>query len=206
MNEQDPWESWFSGLREDSRAAIQRRLEAPPIEEESEAYAEWLGTLGEDVQEALANCAQQVDECWRGGLPTKNGMRYGLIECLAENRPVMRIFPDPFLLVRRLVELDGQDVTVWMFYGVPLPLTKGPLRYLLLPGAEYALPVVEQAVTTPVRIDTVAHLEVESEGYLGPAYLIASGPAAVIVREPPQRRRTPRRPRDPDDDDEEVMT
>lgn len=80
-------------------------------------------------------------------------------------------------LVARLKQLIDEDVSVFAYQGTRLPVSKGPLRYLLVPGAE------------PIALyDTPEELEPDDTGYLGVDPIHLSDPPQLRV--PAQGRPT----------------
>jgi hypothetical protein len=50
--------------------------------------------------------------------------------------PTLEIFPNIDALTKRMRALEGKDVNVFPFFGIPVPFTAGPHRFLELPGGQ----------------------------------------------------------------------
>lgn len=97
-----------------------------------------------------------------------------LIEAFDGEWPTVRCFRTPDGLVQRMSELEGQDVCTVPIMGIPLPFTRGPVRYLLLPD-QTAL-VVPLRGSPPAYGQRVAASLVEDmlpqdDYFLGPSHL-----------------------------------
>lgn len=79
-----------------------------------------------------------------------------LLEKWADGNQLEYYFESPEELLSRVRGLIGQPVSIRVMFGIPITITKGPLRYLRVKGVQ-PLPLFD---ATPV-------LEDEEEGYLG---------------------------------------
>jgi hypothetical protein len=50
--------------------------------------------------------------------------------------PTLEIFPNVETLTKRMRVLEDQDVYAFPFFGIPIPFTAGPNRFLQLPNGE----------------------------------------------------------------------
>jgi hypothetical protein len=120
--------------------------------------------------------------------------RYGLCEAEDGEWAVMRLFKTPEQLARRLGELEGQDTVALPFYGVPLPFTKGPRRFLALPDGGYVtVPLYPGEPVKRVEASEVS-VPVEPHGYVGPREMAQPAPMVRVGTN---------LSRDEDEDDEE---
>ncbi len=110
---------------------------------------------------------------------------YCLIEANDGEWPIMRSFNNVKQLAARIRELEGRDVVVWAFYGVLLPLSAGPERYILLPGDKaVSVPLFDGGPVKIVDVATLDGITMEPSGYLGPIELRTAMPTldeAVIA-------------------------
>jgi hypothetical protein len=82
------------------------------------------------------------------------------------------MFNDPEALASRLAFLEGQEVAVWPFFGLPMGFTKGPPRHLMLPNGEaMTIPISDsQAPEIVQRLFDAA--DMQEDGFLGPPELV----------------------------------
>jgi hypothetical protein len=72
--------------------------------------------------------------------PVVTKAEYCLVVVPDGDAPTLEIFPDIASLARRLRSLEGQEFSVFPFFGIPMPFTAGPDRFLQLPeGQPYPL-------------------------------------------------------------------
>ncbi len=79
-----------------------------------------------------------------------------LLEKWADGNQLEYYFESPQELLARVKGLIGQPVSIRCMFGIPITITKGPLRYLRVKGVQ-PMPLFD---ATPV-------LEDDEEGYLG---------------------------------------
>jgi hypothetical protein len=109
--------------------------------------------------------------------------QFCLVECPDGEWPVVKTFPTADALAQRVGELHGQDCVVWAFYGIPLRLTRGPRRHLLLPDGT-ALPATWGGAGR-VSADQFTSADVQDDGFVGPPELSASAQRAPSVFDVP---------------------
>jgi hypothetical protein len=126
-------------------------------------------------------------------------VRYCLVECPDGEWPVVRGFRTPEALARRIGEVEGKDMVLWAFYGVPLQITCGPQRYLVLPDSETALqvPLYSGGPCARVELTLLGELELQKDGFVGHRALIDPSVAQK------ERQEMAELPDDPDDDDDD---
>lgn len=137
--------------------------------------------------------------------------RYCLIECPDGGWSTVRMFKNKEDLARRLGRLEGEDMVVWAMFGVPLRLTKGPQRYLLLPDGMTALtiPIIEGGPVKTIEADLLDQIELQDDGYVGPPELAQ---AHTVADEDKKHKTTPNKSKqmieddylDDDDDEDEL--
>lgn len=205
------WEKWAAGLSPEARAALGGEpADVLPVErvpaadgDDEAAYAALLASLSPVARQALGESAQA-----RPPAPEQEYdatlARYGLVECPDGEWGAMRIFKRVEGLASRVGQLEGEDVVVWAFFGLPVRLTKGPQRYLLLPnGKAVMVPAYEGGPTKVVDADLLDTLEIQEDGYLGPPEL-ANSKLVHTKLEGPQPENASAQGGDDDDDPEDA--
>ena len=124
--------------------------------------------------------------------------------------PKVRLFRSPDNLARYMRRLEGQEVAVWAFYGVPLSFTapdpKFNRRYLCLPGNQEAILIPSSPTESIQRVDIsileLLGLDVQEDGWLGDPRL-AEGTGAFYEPPEPLPDGTTNTTTDEEDDDED---
>lgn len=172
---------------------------APELKKKIDRWNKWAATLPPETQSQLDGLRQPWekpkppetgDNEFFASLPaeTRNALQgrpvsppvnadmgevlFGLVECRDGEYPLMRIFRRAEDLARHLGTLEGEDVAVWAYYGIAMPFTAGPMRYLYLPDNQHALtvPTYEGGPVRKVRTDILS-LAMQEDGFLGPPEL-----------------------------------
>lgn len=171
MTDRERWATWLSTLSPEARAAIDH---GSLVSEETQAVLEfgrWLSTLSEP---ARAICARKAPVVETHDVSETHLPRFGVVSCMDGELPVIKIYSTVDLVARRLGELEGQDSWAWAFYGVWLPFTEGPRRYLLVPSDGYALtiPTPQAPGVKRFALDLLGDkTKIQSDSYLGPDFL-----------------------------------
>ncbi len=115
--------------------------------------------------------------------PDLTQVRYGVVESPDGEWPVTRLFKTPEGLATHLGRLEGSDTSVACFYGVPLPITKGPQRYLLLPDGANVVEIPLHTTADPrvVSADAIRTAAIEENGFLGPPELATTRETEVAA-------------------------
>lgn len=115
--------------------------------------------------------------------------------------PRVRVFSEFDALARHVGKLEGQEVSVWIFYGTPISLTEKDDygdRYLKTSRQEaFKVPTVPTGVALAVSSSQVSQLHIQEDGWLGDPSLTESATSTYYAREAPQDDEF-----DPDDDDQ----
>lgn len=202
------WDSWVGGLSKSAREALRDKETAPlpvempsPVGDEVDAYAGFRRTLTGAAKEGIDHLVEA--EPTIEARTDQEAVRYALFEALDGDWPVTRVFTGPDGLARRIGQLEGQDIVVMAYFGVPLKLTMGPQRYLHLPDGRSAImiPLVPGGPATIIDADLIANLEPQVDGFLGPPELAET--AMPRVHEDSPRERVSSRGRDDDDVDDD---
>lgn len=140
-------------------------------DEDTDRYNAYLETLPQSAREQMQKKASppppetEVDP---------RTAQFLMIECSDGAWPVMRTCRNAEAAAKRLSELDGTDTVVMVMYGLSMQFTKGPQRYLFLPGRKKAVqvPMYKGGPTKTVTADLLSSMEIQKDGYLGPDELL----------------------------------
>jgi hypothetical protein len=127
----------------------------------------WADEMSEEARKAFPVAGKGAAKEWPDEM---SGPMYCAVKSPDGEFPTAHVFQRPESLARFVSALDGQDVCVWIFYGLPVPVTKGPNRALILPDDTY-LPLDETVQRFEADPDT---LEIQEDGFLGPEALSIS--------------------------------
>jgi hypothetical protein len=184
------WNTWKDTLTEQAGRAVSDASDAAdPVvaasrpkrldDTETESYRDFFDSLTSAGQEALAVEPENDTEAVEPA-----AVRYCLVEAPDGEWPVQRVFKTAEGLARRLGQLEGQDVVATPYYGIPLRLTKGPQRYLLLPDGQSAIqvPMYPDGPAKVVEADLLGELEIQEDNHLGKPELTESRTLADKLR------------------------
>lgn len=197
-------EVFLGTLTKRARAAMERSAAGPlmcppepePVDDDAElagaAFVKTLTKAARSKLEAMPAAPPPEAAVAAGGVP-----RYAVVECPDGEWAQLRTFKNYEGLARRLQQLEGTDTVVWCFYGVPLSITKGPQRYLELPGGtqKVLIPMFAGGPCRLVDADLLGKLAVQEDGYIGPPELATALPVEEKVK--------PTGGGDDDDDDDD---
>lgn len=195
------WSAWLGDLGTSARKSIRGELpRQTPADEDANAYKLWRSQLCAAAQEVVDGLVLTSATPAGDAVVDSEGVRFCLVECPDGEFPVLRVFRTAEALARRLQQLEGGDVTAWAFYGIPLPITQGPQRYVLLPDRQtgMSIPVRAGEAIQQVDLALLDEVVVQEDGFLGPPELAAATSKAktrVPLKKP--RKRLP--PPLPDD-------
>lgn len=172
------FEHWLQCLTPAAQADLRRTgspARCPPDEdEEAGAYAAFRSCLSPQASEQLdqlAGAEQPPDD-------TRNAQQPCF--CLVEGRdgqwPVLRTFKSAEGLARRIGQLEGEDVILWPFFGVPLEFSKGGQRYLRLPDGEnlLSIPRFEGGPVSRLPVTAIRKFDAQDTGFVGPPELASN--------------------------------
>ena len=196
----EAWEAFLSKLSKPARAAMTTQdnplvppAPTPEPDDEADAYQAFLSRLSPSARAAFGGKAAEPQPA--AGVEEATP-RWGIVEATDGEWAKMRLFKTAEALARRVQELEGTDTVVWCFYGLPLPLSKGPQRYLTMPSGTKLMqvPLFKGGPTKLVDADLLPNLEAEEAGYVGPRELSEAVPLTEKAEIPVTAG--------PDDDDE----
>jgi hypothetical protein len=117
----------------------------------------------------------------------------------------VRVFPDLEHLLRHVARLEGEEVSVWVFYGTPLRFTSPDVlssqRYLLVSDQE-VVPISGTSSITYTSMENQILPEIQEDGWLGDEAFTQGNTEAYYAHEPPQDDQFDAA--EDDDDEEEV--
>jgi len=162
------WQTWLNTLSPAARKALTEKPAPRSPDDEKEDYARWRDGLSEPAREAVDELVP-TEEREEAGAVDENALRYCCVENTGEEEPVLRIFRTPEALARHLSKLDGGDVYVIPFLGVPLRFSGGPQRYLELPDGDKVM-VVPHLPGGPCRVvdADLVDFDPQENFFLGP--------------------------------------
>lgn len=153
------------------------------VDDDDETYGRaFVGTLSKAARSALFKGAveTQPERTVTPKMDAKGGPKYCLVESEDGEWPKLHVFKTAEAMARRLHEMEGKDVVAWAFYGVPLAITEGPQRYVVLPGnSAVSVPMFDGGPCKVVDTDSLDNLTIEEAGYLGPPELRTAMPTAA---------------------------
>lgn len=183
-----PQETFFSNLSEKAQQALSGKsspIEYEPLAPDMELSPNALSALRAPIENSI--------------VPDQLIARYGCVVMAAGEYPVLHLFTTQTALVNFISEKEGQDVAISLFYGLPILMTKGPNRYLVLPGGTQAICIPRNPVKKVQMVDATLldSVEIQEDGFLGPeAFITTYQDRAVKEDEEPM-------PGEEDDDDDE---
>lgn len=117
--------------------------------------------------------------------------------------PRVRVFSDFEVMVRHVGKLEGDEVSVWIFYGTPIPITQpGPDggRYMITSRNEaFRVPQAEREEVESVVIEKTSSMVLQEDGWLGDPSLTETATATYYAHEAPKDDEF-----DPDDGEESM--
>lgn len=192
----EAWTLFMQDLSEETQAALARQSSDPLVASEHvstdsdaeiddyearEGYKNFLANLSEATATMLRAQAEEPQTPRVKVLDTESA-RWHVVETKDGEWPRLRMFRKPADLAAHLQRLEGQDVTVWCFYGLALQITKGPQRYLRLPDGKFLqIPLYENGPCETVTEESLQSVEFEEAGYIGPPELAETSRAEETV-------------------------
>lgn len=112
--------------------------------------------------------------------------------------PRIRVFQAFEVMVRHLANLDGQEVSAWVFFGSPLSFTThdaSGCRYLLTSASEAHKVSKDAGPVVSVPANTLQDVSLREDGWLGHVELAEASSESYYLSEQPSNDEF-----DPDDD------
>ena len=166
---QSTWDRFRSGLPEATRQAMQQSATARPTNLDADEldFKNIRETLPANIQEGLDSQVEVSDATFVGE------PRFCLCEMPEGEFPRVKIFKSAEAMVRYIGQVEGQELSVWPFYGIPLRMTKSDakssLRYVYMPGELEAaiVPKSKREKYEMVDSELIDHLDYQDDGWLG---------------------------------------
>lgn len=190
----DPFMQFTQSLTDATRKAMKagmrskHLLEAPlksQLGEEHDDFATYRDSLSPDTLRQLDELVPAAQDAVPD--PDVTAACFGMVEAENGEWAKMRLFRDAEGLAFRLAEQEGKDIVVWCFYGIPLKLSRGPQRYLMLPDGQSAVKIPMGCVGSVEFVDGsfLDGFEMQDDGFIGPPQL-AEGSLPDMPPAPPQ--------------------
>ena len=157
------------------------------LDEGEYSYQRAVGCIPDTLHERLADPSREV----RAEVNTSPA--WCLCEVPEGDYPRVRVFPDLENLVRHISRLEGEEVSIWAFYGTPLRITqnspRGGGRYLCV--SEQEVVIVPKGEDDSVRVwDSSggggALPAIQEDGWLGDASFTEENTQAYYAYENPK--------------------
>jgi hypothetical protein len=198
----EAWTYFLDRLTASSRAAVAKPAgpaalaAAKPVVPNAAAYDEFRAGLTSTACDAVDQLADAEPPPEAEAL----AFAYILMESPDGECPTIRMYKTPEPMARRLGQIEGADTHAWAVYGVALPFTKGPQRYVLLPdgGQAIQVPLYHGGPCRTVPADLLDSLAIQEDGYVGPDELAESK-----VPDPPPAKQVPAPVRPAEEEEEE---
>lgn len=154
------WEKLLGKLSPATRARLSGSVTATVRSTEKSASRSLLSQLSPVTQSLIEDYKSPTDRFPEGRVP-----KYCLVEAPDGDFPTMRMYTSAEAMACRVKELEGEDVVVMMFLGMPIPVTKGPHRIIVLPNNTFLCldPVVRTIAAAAMDQD----ISVQEDGFLG---------------------------------------
>ena len=184
QHDQNKWPSLLTSLPKTIETFLQKRAtELVSLDEAEQDYAASL----EDLPLTLSERIDRPDSQESVDLDTP--FSWCVCEMPEGDFPRVRVFGEFEAMTRHISKLEGEEVSVWVFYGTPISLTqpdKDGCRYLLTSRREAFRLSSRQSVTeiaVSVARDQVNSLNIQEDGWLGDPNLTESTNANYYIRE-----------------------
>jgi len=191
--ERDRFNQWLSSVSPSARHQLKGTAELVVEPEDRSAFRQFHDDLDPAAQQAARDEAATKSEWPQGRKP-----KY----CLALQKDgewlALKIFPDLDTMVARLKELEGTDTVAIPFLGIPLPLTKGPERLVMLPDNS-AVRARDGKVIEEIHDEVT----LQDDWFLGPPELSIVTSRPDDEDEDSKKAKKGKIPGPPEDDDED---
>lgn len=169
-------EAFLASVSPRARAALLREAGDPlapprppdPSDDDDGASGEaFLDSISPAARAALAGAAVAAPP--EAAAEELGVRRYAIVESPDGEWAQVRTFKTAEGLARRVQQLEGTDTVVWCFFGVPLALSKGPQRYVELPGGRMvvSVPMYDGGPVQVLERDEIGRFDPEPTGFLG---------------------------------------
>ena len=157
------WQKLLNTLDSDTRKTMENPERARPRTirggEDGRSYYETMAEVDPGADLVMDPDSPQARAWPKDGEPA-----YCLVECPDGELPSLRIFASLTGLLDRMYRLDGEDVSVWPFYGIPISFSQGTPRVIFPPDRK---PMTIEANPKPVD-EAEQKVTIQDDGFLGP--------------------------------------
>lgn len=138
------YQSWFQLLPSSRRQSL-KRLEKPPQ------------PSGPSLQKELE----------------QQGAKWHLVVDGDIDGPVTLVFDDPEEIPRQLAEYEGQDIYVFCYYGLQVPFSQAPWRYVFTPDGRILEYDEKYNRVRQLHVSEIAEgVELQKDGFMGSDELV----------------------------------
>ena len=167
------------------------------LDEEEHAYASSLTALPLVMAEKIGRPETQE------AVDVDTPFSWCVCEMPEGDFPRVRVFSDFEVMARHVGKLEGDEVSVWIFYGTPIPITqpgRDGSRHMITSRREaFRIPQVDREAVSSVVIEKTPAMNLQEDGWLGDPSLTETAEAAYYVHEAPKDDEF-----DPDNGDDET--
>jgi hypothetical protein len=167
------------------------------LDEEEHAYASNLTSLPLVLAERIGRPETQE------AVDVDTPFSWCVCEMPEGDFPRVRVFNDFEIMARHVGKLEGDEVSVWIFYGTPIPITqpgRDGSRHMITSRLEaFRIPQADREAVSSTVIEEIPAMALQEDGWLGDPSLTETAEAAYYVHETPKDDEF-----DPDDGDEDT--
>lgn len=173
-----------------------RAMDPASLDEAQQDYAAGLTSLPLSLAERIARPDTQET------VDVDTSPSWCVCEMPEGDFPRVRVFSDFEVMLRYVGKLEKNEVSVWIFYGVPVSMTQldtDGSRYIITSRTEaFRLPFAAAEDVLAVDRASINDLRTQDDGWLGDPSLTKSAAPSYYVHEAPRDDEF-----DPSDDDDE---
>ena len=145
---QQTWDAWFNSLSGTTKVAAELPYLSPGnpqpttkvTNDDEQNFKNNFGKLSSFARGIIQE--ETAAEMPVGDVtPNASAFGYWIVECVDGEVPKIKGVKSPTALAKYLSSAEGKDVYVFPFFGIALPVTQGPQRYLYLPDGATALTI-----------------------------------------------------------------
>lgn len=197
QSDQVKWNTLTSMFPKNVAMSLQpRAMGSVSLDEAQQDYAVGLTSLPLALSERIARPDTQET------VDVDTSPSWCVCEMPEGDFPRVRVFGDFEVMLRHVGKLEKDEVSVWIFYGVPVSMTQPDVdgsRYILTSRTEaFKLPFAASEDISTIDRARVSNLSVQEDGWLGDPSLTKSAVPSYYVHEAPRDDEF-----DPSDDDDD---
>jgi len=181
----EKWSKLLSSLPKEVERHLQPKAMADALlDEDEQAYAASLTALPLALVERLGR--PETQEAVDVDVP----LSWCVCEMPEGDFPRVRVFNDFETMARHVGKLEGDEVSVWIFYGTPIPITqpgRDGARHMITSRREaFRIPRGEREEVSSIVIENKTVMTLQDDGWLGDPSLTETATAAYYVHESPK--------------------